>query len=108
MNSKDLIQQYYKSFKDNDRKKLEEILIQDFKFMSNWANYDSAKEMLDTIWPKVIQNENEVSELEIYKLGNEFIVTYKLVTPDIIPMVEHITIRDQKITEIRVFTKSKN
>jgi hypothetical protein len=102
------IKSYYKAYKENDRETLENILAEDLIFTSSWSSYDNTKEMLDTIWPQVLQNDNDVTELEIFELENEFIVTYKLITPDLIQMVEHIKFTGNKISQIRVFTQPKN
>lgn len=107
MNRKEIIQLYYKSFENNDRKTLEDILAPDVVFMSSYATYKNRDEMLNAIWEDVLQNENTVQNLEIFQNGNTYMVKYKLQTSAIITMSEYIKFDHKKIVKIEVFMGTK-
>ena len=53
MGQVETILDYYRCFKDRDRDRLVEILVENFKHVSPHGRYEERDSMLDAIWPHV-------------------------------------------------------
>ncbi|MCR9154150.1 MAG: hypothetical protein NXI09_08575 [Bacteroidetes bacterium] len=107
MKELETIRSYYKAYETKDRKTLERILVSNFQFISDYAKYRNRDEMLNEIWPAVLNNNNKLTDIEIFGNRNGFIVKYNLLTPDTVRMAEQIVFDGAKISKIEVFSEIK-
>lgn len=98
------IETYYQSYKVADRETLRSLLTDDFHHISEFSEFGSPDEMLDTIWPEV--GKSWAEDLQIFDEHPEFLVRYKVVGGEQPSrnMVEYIRFEGEKIAEIEVFT----
>ncbi|MCW9708140.1 hypothetical protein [Fodinibius salsisoli] len=104
MKYRQIIRQYYQSYKETDKEALKETLTTDLTHISDWATYTDRDEMIEEIWPSVGQS--WATDLQIFGAHPEFMVRYKVVSEEnpARNMAEFLRFKDEKITEIEVFT----
>lgn len=100
MDNLETVKKYYEGWETSNKELLN--VSADLKFISPDGNFNSAKEFLDQCW----QFSGVKFQNKIFLSGGDFVaVKYGFPMPDgtTKPMVEWLTIRNNVITEIRVF-----
>lgn len=76
MDQRDLIRDYFRCFADNDRARLEELLMPGFVHTSPHGVFGDRDSMLDAIWPSVETNARRAVDIEVFGDGPEYAVRY--------------------------------
>ena len=106
MTYRNMIEQYYKGYKDRDREMIRAVLADDFRFVSSFGEFRGRDAMLEAIWPSVGQA--WATNLRIFGDGPEFVVLYE---HENVPgaerppmtMAEYIRFDGDEIARIEVF-----
>lgn len=107
MDSKEIIQQYYQSFKETDKESLRETLSADVKHKSEFAIYNNRDKMITEIWPSVGQTWAE--DVKIFGSYPEYMVRYTVHGGErpARNMAEFVRFTGEKISEVEVFLGRK-
>jgi hypothetical protein len=103
MNKHDIIEEYYRAFRDRDQEALRSILTPSFHHISSFAEYTNRDDMLQAIWPMVGQS--WARGLSIFGEGLDFMVRYEIESRERAPvtMAEYIRFEGDRIAEIEVY-----
>ena len=104
MDHENLILDYYRCFKNRDRKRLEELLVDDFIHLSPYGRFQGRDSMLDTIWPEV--GKTHAEGFEIFGKSPEFMVRYRHCSDGSPRLAEWIRFDGDRIKEIEVYLGS--
>lgn len=100
---REIIRNYYRCFKEADKKTLKKILVPGFRHLSKYATYSNRDRMIEDIWASV--GETWAENIQIFGEDPEFMVRYEVAGKDLPPatMAEYIRFEEDKIAEIEVF-----
>ena len=100
---REIIEDYYRCFRERDRTGLEKILSTDFHHVSSFGEYFDRDKMLGMIWPTVGQS--WARSLQIFGGNPEFMVRYQVESSERPPMAmaEYIRFQNERIVEIEVY-----
>lgn len=103
MHHHELIESYYRCFRERDRATLEKILLPDFHHISSFGEHFNRDRMLDTIWPAV--GRSWARNIEILGEPPEFMVRYEVESPGhpVTRMAEYVQFKGELIAEIEVY-----
>jgi hypothetical protein len=106
MNHRQIIEAYYRAFRERDREGLRSILAPDFHHVSSFGEWRDRDAMLEPIWPGVGQS--WAAKLQIFGAAPEFMVRYQHEAPPSAPrpsmsMAEFIRFEGDQIAEIEVY-----
>jgi hypothetical protein len=98
-----VIEHYYRSFRERDRARLQEILTPDFHHVSSFGEYCNRDKMLDAIWSAV--GSSWARNLQILGEAPEFMVRYEIESSDrpVTRMSEYVRFEGERIAEIEVY-----
>lgn len=106
MDYRDIIERYYRAYRERDRESLRSILTPNFHFISSFGEYRDRDTMLDEIWPAVGQT--WATNIRCFGDGPELVVLYEhenapgLQQPPM-SMAEYVRFDGEQIEEIEVF-----
>ena len=75
MADRDVIERYYRGFRDRDVEAVRATLTAEFHFTSPFGEFRGRDMMLDSIWPSVGQS--WATNLSIFGEGPEYVVIYE-------------------------------
>lgn len=106
MNHREVIEGYYRAFRERDRERLRSILTPDFHHVSSFGEWRERDAMLEAIWPGVGQS--WAQGLQIFGQVPEFMVRYHHESLPVVQrapasMAEFIRFDGDKIAEIEVY-----
>ncbi|MDQ4044451.1 MAG: nuclear transport factor 2 family protein [Chloroflexota bacterium] len=106
MDYRQLIERYYRAYRERDQEALRSLLTPDFHFVSSFGKYHDRDLMLDEIWPAVGQS--WATNLRVFGEGPEFVVLYEHEsTPGAerprTSMAEYVRFEGERIGEVEVF-----
>ena len=101
MGQVETILDYYRCFKDRDRDRLVEILVENFKHVSPYGRYEERDSMLDAIWPHV--GKTRGSEFQVFGTGPEYMVRYRHEGKTSALLSEWIRFEGERIAQIEVY-----
>lgn len=106
MNHRQIIEQYYRAFRERDRETLRSILTPDFHHVSTFGEWRDRDAMLEAIWPAV--GKTWSVNLQIFGTAPEFMVRYQHeslpgVVQSPMSMAEFIRFDGTRIAEIEVY-----
>ena len=106
MKHRQIIEGYYRAFRERDREGLRSILTPDFHHVSSFGEWRDRDAMLEAIWPGVGQS--WAANLQIFGEAPEFMVHYQHESPPgaqrpLMSMAEFIRFDGDQIAEIEVY-----
>jgi hypothetical protein len=99
----ELIERYYRCFRERDRAGLGALLTADFHHVSSFGEHFDRDKMLDAIWPTV--GRSWARNIKVFGETPEFMVRYEVESPDrpVAHMAEYVRFECERITEIEVY-----
>lgn len=106
MNHRDVIERYYRAFRERDRESLRAVLTPGFRHVSGFGEWSDRDAMIEAIWPSVGQS--WATSLRIFGDGPEFMVRYQHATLPGSPrppmsMAEYVRFDGDLIAEIEAY-----
>ena len=103
MDHREVIERYYRCFRERDLEGLRAILTPDFHHVSSFGEHFDRDEMLAAIWPAVGQS--WARDLSIFGEDHEYMVRYTVESSHRAPtaMAEYIRFAGDEISEIEVY-----
>ena len=103
MRHHEVIERYYRCFRERDRAGLREILVPDFHHVSSFGEHSDRDQMLDAIWPAV--GHSWARNLHIFGQASEFVVRYEVESPGrpATRMAEYVRFEGDRIAEVEVY-----
>ena len=106
MDHRQIIESYFRAFRERDQDTLRSILTSDFRHVSGFGEWQERDAMLEAIWPGVGQS--WAVDLQVFGEAPDFMVRYRheglpgLPRPPM-SMAEFIRFDGDKIAEIEVY-----
>lgn len=103
MDHRELIERYYRCFRERDLDGLRALLTPDFHHVSSFGEHFDRDEMLAAIWPSV--GRSWARDLSIFGEAPEFMVRYTVESDQrpSMSMAEYIRFAGAQISEIEVY-----
>lgn len=106
MDYHEVVERYFRAFRERDREGLRSLLTPDFRHVSSFGEWRDRDAMIEAIWPGVGQS--WATNLRIFGEGPELMVRYEVETAPGFPrpptsMAEYVRFAGGLIAEIEVF-----